>query len=111
MPEGLVDGILAALATWRVSFLLTQEDGPWDVFARLRRATANSMPGRALECLYCTSVWVAAPIALWITPFGVRWVVTWLAISGAACLLHRATERTVSYPALDIMPLDPKDDA
>ena len=101
-----LDFVLAVLATWRVSFLLTQEDGPWDVFTRLRHATAGSMAGRALECLYCTSMWVAIPAALFVTPVSARTVVTWLAISGGACLLHRATERSNSFAGLDVLPLD-----
>jgi hypothetical protein len=108
--ESIVDFVLAVFATWRVSFLLTQEDGPWDVFARLRRVAGDSMAGRALQCLYCTSLWVAIPAALFAAPasdrISVRTGVTWLAISGAACLLHRATERSHGFPTLDILPLD-----
>ncbi len=98
--------LLATLASWRIAYLLTQEDGPWDMFVGLRRIVAGTMLGRALDCFYCTSVWVAAPFALWVTPFAVRTfmatIVTWLALSGAACLLHRATNRE-----LDVTPLGP----
>lgn len=100
----VTDFIIAALATWRLSFMLTQEDGPWTVFARLRAAAGRSMPGRALECLFCTSVWVAAPLALLLEQGAVRRLVTWLALSGAASLLHRVTER-----GLDVMPLPPRE--
>lgn len=95
------DFLLAALATWRVSALLVREDGPYDVLARLRRIAAHTMAGRALACFYCTSAWVAAPAALWTTGLGWRWPVTWLALSGAACLLDRATAPRVP-PVLDL---------
>ena len=100
----VTDFILAALATWRLSFMLTHEDGPWMVFARLRAAAGRSMPGRALECLICTSVWVAAPLALFLEQAPVRRLIMWLALSGAASLLHRATDR-----GLEVMPIPPRD--
>lgn len=83
------DFLLGALATWRVSAMLVREDGPFDVFARLRQVTRGTMPGRALECFYCTSLWVSAPAASWLTGVTWRWLVVWLALSGAACLLDR----------------------
>jgi len=83
------DFLLGALATWRVSALLVREDGPYDLIARLRKAAANTMAGRALECFYCTSLWVAAPPAFWLVGATGRWVVVWLALSGGACLLER----------------------
>jgi Protein of unknown function (DUF1360) len=100
----VTDFIIAALATWRLSFMLTHEDGPWEAFARLRAAAGRSMPGRALDCLFCTSVWVAAPLALLLEQGAVRRLVTWMALSGAAGLLHRATDR-----GLDVMPLPPRE--
>jgi len=84
-----LDFLIGALATWRVSALLVREDGPYDLIARLRNATRNTMPGRALECFYCTSLWTAAPAAYWLAGATWRWIVVWLSLSGAACLLER----------------------
>lgn len=42
--------------------MLTAEDGPFNAFIRLRESrTAKKFP--LLDCLYCTSVWVAFPLA------------------------------------------------
>ena len=38
--------VLAALAVWRVSFLVTREDGPWDALARFRRGLGRGVLGR-----------------------------------------------------------------
>ena len=81
--------LLGALATWRVAALLVQEDGPYNLITHLRRATANTGMGQALRCFYCTSLWVAAPAAFWLTGATPRWVIMWLALSGAASLLER----------------------
>ncbi len=84
--------VLAALATWRVGHLLVHEDGPWDLATRLRARAAGSELGRALDCLNCTSLWLAAPLAAWLAPTLALAPIVWLALSGAAVLLERLTE-------------------
>jgi hypothetical protein len=80
---------LAALATWRVTHLLASEDGPADLVVRLRVHLGDGFAGRLLDCFYCLSLWVAAPFALFVTGEPTGWAVSWLALSGAACLLER----------------------
>jgi len=108
---------LAALATWRLTHLLTEEDGPADVVLRLRRLAGPGLLGQVMDCFYCTSVWVALPFAVGLTSERVATVprarsgrsrpapwarrsVAWLALSGAACLLEQAT-RPRGAPQLD----------
>jgi hypothetical protein len=91
---------LAVLATWRITHLLVREDGPWDLVARLRERLGASLAGRAMDCFYCTSLWVAAPIALWITTSPLSWLMAWFALSGAACLCDR-----VGHPEVVIQPM------
>jgi hypothetical protein len=90
--------VLGVLAVWRVTHLLQAEEGPWDIFLRLRRATAARMIGRALECFYCLSIWVALPLAFTIGDVVTERLMLWPALSGAAILLERAT--APSEPAL-----------
>jgi hypothetical protein len=85
--------VLAVLATWRVSHLIVAEDGPWDLMVRLRRWAGAGTLGRLMDCFYCTSLWVAAPCALVVAPEVVGGLIAWLAVSGGACLLERATAR------------------
>jgi len=85
--------ILGALAVWRITHLLNAEDGPGDLLAKLRSLAGNGFFGRMLDCFYCLSLWVAAPLA-WI--LGDGWVdrlLLWPGLSGAAILLERATNR------------------
>ena len=44
------------LATWRVTHLITAEDGPWNVVARLRQAAGNGFLGDFMDCFYCSSM-------------------------------------------------------
>jgi hypothetical protein len=93
--------LLAVLACWRVSHLLAREDGPWDVLARVRAALGHGMLGRMMDCFYCLSVWVAAPLALFVSPAWVERGVAWMAVSGGACLLERIGREPVAFTRLD----------
>src|SRR5690349_17848069 len=82
---------VATLATWRVTHLLAAEDGPADVVVRVRARVGAGGLGSLLDCFQCLSVWVAAPVSLTVTGWRRPDPVTWLAVSGAACLLELAT--------------------
>ncbi len=84
---------LSVLAVWRVSHLLAREDGPWDLIYRLRRRMGDSTLGRLMDCFYCLSLWVALPFVFFVVGAWFDRAVVWLALSGAACLLERWTER------------------
>ena len=81
--------VLAALATWRVTHLLASEDGPADVIVRVRARLGRGLAGSLMDCFNCLSLWVAAPVALFVSQQLVDWLFSWLALSGGACLLER----------------------
>jgi hypothetical protein len=90
--------VIAMLVVWRLTHLLWGEDGPGDIFVRLRRLAGTSFFGQLLDCFYCLSLWVAAPIA-WI--LGASWWergFLWLALSGGEIMLERLTERNHKPP-------------
>lgn len=82
---------LAVLGAWRITHLLSSEDGPWHLFARLRQGLDGSFWAKLLDCFYCLSVWVSAPFALWTGADLKERALLWPAISAAAILLERAT--------------------
>lgn len=83
---------VAALAAWRVTHLLAEEDGPGDVVLRLRERAGAGEIGSLMDCFGCLSFWVAAPLSPFVVDCRRDLPVAWLALSGAACLLERATE-------------------
>ena len=83
--------LVAALAAWRLTHLLAKEDGPADAIVRLRVRVGERIGG-VLDCFYCLCVWIAAPLALLVCRDWLERLVTWIAISGAACLLERITD-------------------
>jgi hypothetical protein len=89
LPEFTVRFVLAVLATWRVTHLLAAEDGPADLVVRFRALLGQSIFGQLMDCFNCLSIWIAAPAALFVTRGWLNWLMAWLAVSGAACLLER----------------------
>jgi hypothetical protein len=87
--------VLASLATWRVTHLLASEDGPADLIVRLRSRLGPGLVGKLMDCFHCLSLWIAAPAALFVAPSLLDWLFTWLALSGAACLLERLGQQPV----------------
>ena len=96
----VVETIVWLLAVWRETHLLHAEDGPWDVFVHVRRVATRLGAGRALECFYCLSLWVALPVAAWLARDVAGAIGLWLGLSGGACLAQRAT--TTWAPAAPI---------
>lgn len=46
---------ILSLVVWRVTYMLTEEDGPYNVFTKLRDRTETAK-WLDLSCFYCTSV-------------------------------------------------------
>ena len=90
--------LLGALGVWRITHAITVEDGPWDVFVRVRRALGGRGWGAVLLCFNCASVWVAVPFAAALASTVVEGVLLWLAVSGAACLLERLFANPAATP-------------
>ena len=79
------------LATWRIAHLVAYEDGPANTIARARARAGTGLLGELMDCFNCLSLWAAAPLALAVAPRRRDAAATWLALSGAACLLERVT--------------------
>ena len=99
--------ILGVLGVWRITHLLNAEDGPGNVFVRLRRLAGLRFWGNLLDCFYCLSLWVAAPFAYFLGRAWVERVLLWLAFSAAAILLERVTSRQADLARPAIYNEDP----
>lgn len=90
--------LISALATYRLSLMLSSEEGPLAIFARIRRKVPpKTNPGRGIRCFICWSVWIAAAVTLYLLWLG---MITkeilplyWFAVSGAAVLVHEICSR------------------
>jgi Protein of unknown function (DUF1360) len=88
-----VFAVLGTFATWRVAHLLSSEDGPLQVVARLRAGLGSSELGRLVDCFQCLSIWVALPVAAMVPRRRPDQVLIWMAVSGAACLIELLSAR------------------
>jgi Protein of unknown function (DUF1360) len=85
----VISGILAIFGVFRVARMVAYEEGPFEVFTRLRnRFVVDNWIGRGLRCPLCIGFWLALIAALWLqaSPL-VAW---WLGIAGAQAALHLA---------------------
>lgn len=85
--------VLGTFSVWRITHLFNAEDGPWDVFVRFRSLLGNGFFGQLTDCFYCLSVWVALPFAWMLGQGFLEKFLLWWAMSGAAILLQRFSEK------------------
>ena len=81
---------LAALAVYRMAQLIAIDDGPGDVFRRLRKWWITGWRGGVVHCPYCLGIWFAVPAAalvLWPTGVGDALLVV-LGLAGAQAWLQ-----------------------
>lgn len=97
--------LLLALATWRLSAMISYEVGPWRLFVRLRSIAgiipdpedgspagwnADSFLAVLFGCLWCVSVWIGAGLLLLVAVWPpALWIVGPLALSAGAILIER----------------------
>lgn len=82
---------LGILSVWRITHLLTAEDGPADLLVRFRRLWGSGFWGKLLDCFNCLSLWIAVPFALWLGEDWRERFLLWLGLSAGAILLQRST--------------------
>ncbi len=56
---------------------------------RVRLWLGERLMGKLMDCFNCLSLWIAAPAALFVSRRPMEWLFSWLALSGAACLLQQ----------------------
>jgi len=80
--------LLAALATWRLAFLMVREEGPGGILANFRRSLGAGILGELFQCVKCLGMWMAIPFTFFVTQESLAALgVTWLALSGATALI------------------------
>jgi hypothetical protein len=84
---------ICTLAIWRITHLLSQEDGPFDAVIKFRKLFGQGFFGNLLDCFYCLSLWIAVPFAIFLCHEWVQGIIVWLALSGTACLLFKFTDK------------------
>ncbi len=89
--------IIALLGVWRITHLLVAEDGPWDMFAWLRK-TVRRGSVKLLDCFYCLSLWVSVPFAFVLGATWLERLLLWPALSGGAILIDVVAAKIMQPP-------------
>lgn len=92
----LLDFIILALATWRLTSLVIYETGPFRVFAHIRRLVRADRPGELsglaelFSCVWCMSVWIGGLcVLLFVLDDDVaRWLLAISALSAIAIAIN-----------------------
>jgi hypothetical protein len=101
--------IIFGLATWRISSLIVNEEGPFHIFEKLREKTGiqhdpdgnieivpSNLFAGILSCVWCCSVWVGFGIWLLYTffPTVALWIASALCLSAIAIIVNKFVNPT-----------------
>ncbi|MES1982479.1 MAG: hypothetical protein V4443_08380 [Pseudomonadota bacterium] len=85
--------LLGGLATFRLSLLISKEDGPAYIFRKLRKLPGSPSLQRGLSCEWCMSMWMGAVVALYYWWLGIisalEWPLYWLAMSALGIICNQ----------------------
>lgn len=90
--------LLAALATYYLALSVTKQDGPWELFGKLRNLwTDNDWKGRGVRCHVCVSLYTALLVTIGLVALGLAdpWQspLVWLGLAGASVLIDKYWSR------------------
>lgn len=87
--------VLSILAVYRISYLVAKEDGPFDLFMRIRHKTDSFDPpsdwiGRGMRCILCISFWLSLIPAVGLFRGDVMEIISgWFGIAGGVLVLYK----------------------
>jgi len=105
MAQEIPTLIIAILATWRLSAMMSYETGPFDVFTYIRESVGivhddtgqkigvpETFIAKLLDCVWCNSVWIAFVIVIMLYFYPVFvWFVFPFALSTGAIIVEKVT--------------------
>lgn len=105
----MIEIIIFGLATWRIASLLVNEEGPYNIFEKIRvwsgirhgldgeiELVPPNLTAGILSCVWCCSIWSA--FGLWvfhaIFPETATWFATALSLSAIAIIFDKFVNPT-----------------
>lgn len=95
-----IEVLVLTAAVWRITSLLTDEAGPWNMFGRLRsrlgvrfehgHRIATTELGALFLCVWCLSPWIGVAVTILYFSFPTQtfWIAVPLAMSAAAIMAN-----------------------
>ena len=85
----LVKYFITAIIIWRITHLISSEDGPFDIIYKIRKLFGNSFPGKLMDCFYCLSIWIGLAFAFFAGRDWIEIILLCLYYSGMAILVEK----------------------
>lgn len=85
--------LILVIVVWRLTHLISAEDGPFDLIIKLRRLAGNTFFGKLMDCFYCLSIWIGLGCAVLATTNFIEIVMLTFYYSGASLLLEKLTNK------------------
>jgi hypothetical protein len=85
--------LILVIVVWRITHLISAEDGPFDMIIKIRKLVGNSFFGKLMDCFYCLSIWVGFACACFVTLEFKEILILTLFYSGASILLEKLTNK------------------
>lgn len=84
---------IVVIIVWRITHLISSEDGPFDLIIKLRKLAGNTFFGKLMDCFYCLSVWIGLLCACFVTDDIKEIIILSIFYSGASILLEKLTNK------------------
>jgi hypothetical protein len=86
--------LIGGLAAYRLSLMISKEDGPAYIFRRIRKLPRQeSSAKKGLSCAWCMSIWTGALVAVYLWQIkiipGPEWPLYWLGTSAIAIICNQ----------------------
>jgi uncharacterized membrane protein len=89
----LLEYYVLVIVVWRITHLISSEDGPFDLIIKLRKQMGNSFIGKLMDCFYCLSIWIGF-FAAWYAGNNItEIIILTFYYSGASILLEKLTNK------------------
>lgn len=85
-------GVLVVVV-WRLTHLISAEDGPFDLIIKLRKLLGASFFGKLMDCFYCLSIWIGLLAAWYAGNSAEEIIILCLYYSGSSILLEKITNK------------------
>lgn len=84
---------IVVIIVWRLTHLISSEDGPFDLIIKLRKLAGDTFFGKLMDCFYCLSVWIGLVCACFVTADIKEIIILSIFYSGASILLEKLTNK------------------
>lgn len=93
----MLELLILSLASYKLTAMLIDYDGPLDIFLRLRELVERYQPPKYrvlnFDCHFCLGTWVALPFAIYKGGTLTEILIYWFALSAFAWFFHVIEER------------------